>query len=92
MLAGVSAQGYAGCCAALRDADVRDALGRIRAQTLVIAGAHDVATSVEDATFISDRVTKARLVTLDAAHLSNVEQPEAFNSAVLAFLAEGHPR
>jgi 3-oxoadipate enol-lactonase len=92
MLAGAPAPGYAGCCAALRDADVRGDLGRIRAQTLVIAGAHDVVTSVEDAAFISDRVANARLVTLDAAHLSNVEQPDAFNSAVLDFLAEGNPR
>jgi 3-oxoadipate enol-lactonase len=92
MLAGASPQGYMGCCAALRDADLRGDLDRIRAQTLVIAGAQDVATSVEDASFIRDRVANARLVTLDAAHLSNVEQPEAFNSTVLGFLAEGNAR
>ena len=28
----------------------------------------------------------AKLVRLDAAHLSNIEQPEAFNRAVLEFL------
>jgi 3-oxoadipate enol-lactonase len=91
MLAGASAPGYAGCCAALRDADLRSDIHRIRARMLVIAGAHDVATSVADAVLISDGVANARLVTLDAAHLSNVEQPEAFNSAVLGFLADGNP-
>jgi 3-oxoadipate enol-lactonase len=38
---------------------------------------------------ICERIAGARLVTLDAAHLSNVEQPEAFASAVLDFLAGG---
>jgi 3-oxoadipate enol-lactonase len=87
MLAGGSAEGYAGCCAALRDADVRSDIHRIRALTLVIAGAYDLATPVADATLIRDRVAGARMVTLDAAHLSNVEQPEAFTSTVLGFLA-----
>jgi 3-oxoadipate enol-lactonase len=86
MLAGASAQGYVGCCAALRDADLRDDIHRIRASTLVIAGAHDEATPPANAESIRDRVAGARMVTLDAAHISNVEQSEAFTSAVLEFL------
>lgn len=89
MLAGASEEGYVACCAALRDADLRSDIQRIRASTLVIAGAHDEATPVADAELIRERIAGARLVTLDAAHLSNVEQPEAFASAVLDFLAGG---
>jgi 3-oxoadipate enol-lactonase len=87
MLAGVSPDGYAGCCAALRDADLRNDVQRIRAPILVIAGRHDEATPPTDAELLRDRIGGARLVTLDAAHLSNVEQPEAFTSAVLEFLS-----
>ena len=92
MLAGAPVEGYVGCCAALRDADLRNDIQRIRAATLVIAGAHDEATPPADAESIRAHVPGARLKTLDAAHLSNVEQPEAFASAVLEFLAKGTPQ
>ena len=92
MLAGAEVEGYVACCAALRDADLRNDIQRIRASTLVIAGASDEATTPADAKFIRDSVEGARLVTLDTAHLSNVEQPEAFASAVLDFLANGNAR
>src|SRR3989454_9339849 len=42
MIESCSPTGYAGCCAAVRDADLRDAIGRIRAPSLVIVGTHDV--------------------------------------------------
>ena len=79
--------GYLGCCAALRDADLRDDLARITAPTLVIAGRDDVATSPADAEFLRDRIPGARMVTLAAAHLSNVEQPTAFTNVVVDFLS-----
>jgi 3-oxoadipate enol-lactonase len=86
MLAAASVEGYVGCCAVLRDADLRNDIHRIRASTLVIAGARDESTPIADAELIRERVAGARLVTFDTAHLSNVEQPEAFASAVLDFL------
>jgi len=86
MLAACPVEGYAGCCAAVRDADLREDIQRIGAATLVIRGIHDVATPPGAADFIRERVAGARLVALDAAHLSNVEQPEAFTSAVVDFL------
>jgi 3-oxoadipate enol-lactonase len=72
----------------LRDTDLRDDLARITAPTLVIAGEHDVATTPADAELLRARIPGARLITLPAAHLSNVEQPTAFTNAVLEFLSE----
>ena len=86
MLAGCSATGYAGCCAALRDADLRPDLHRIASPTLVIVGTRDPATPPTDGHGIRDRVPGAELLTLDAAHLANVERPDAFTDGVLAFL------
>ena len=88
MLSESTAQGYVGCCAALRDADLREDLERITAPVLIITGAEDKATPPEAGTFIRHRVSNARGVTLDAAHLSNVEQADAFTSAMLTFLRE----
>lgn len=79
--------GYIACCEALRDADLRDRIGAIRAPVLVIAGEADLSTPPALGELVRDRVPGARLVTLPAAHISNVEQADAFNRAVLEFLA-----
>ncbi len=78
--------GYAGCCAAIRDMDQRPTAHLNRTPTLVIAGGQDPATSVAEGQFLSDSATDGRLVVLPAAHLSNVEVPEAFTEAVVEFL------
>ncbi len=80
-----SPQGYIGCCEAIRDMDHREILHRISAPTLIIAGRHDVATPVESAEFIRDRVPGCKLMVLDAAHISNIEQADAFTAEVLGF-------
>jgi len=80
--------GYTGCCAALRDADLREHLEHITTPVLVITGALDEATPPDAGDFIRRRVKGARGVTLEAAHLSNVEQADAFTSAILAFLTD----
>ena len=80
--------GYLGCCAALRDADLRDSISSITAPTLLIASSADTATPPEGLEFIRARVNGARLVTLNSAHLSNVECAEEFTDAVLGFLKE----
>ena len=83
MLLGCPPEGYARCCEALRDTDLTDDLGRIVAPTLVIAGADDPSVTIDEA-----RVVPGKLVVLEgAAHLASAEQPEAFNSALLAHLA-----
>lgn len=86
MLTACNSAGYAGCCAAIRDMDQRPTTALIQSPTLVIAGARDPSTSVADGRWLADTVKAGRLVEIDAAHLSNVEQPEAFAAAVLDFL------
>lgn len=79
-------EGYIGCCEAIRDMDHRDILSRIKAPTLIIAGTQDPATTVENAEFIRDRVAGSTLALIDAAHISNVEQPELYTGTMLEFL------
>ncbi len=87
MLASTPAEGYAGCCEAIRDWDVRDRLSSVSAPTLVVAGADDAATPPEQAQLIAGAIPDARVAVLPgAAHLANVEQPEAFDRAVLDHL------
>ncbi len=85
MLKRCPVEGYAGACAVLRDGDLRDQLGRIGAPTLVVTGAHDSATPPALGHEIAEGVQDGRLVELDAAHLSNVEQALDFTDAVVRF-------
>ncbi|MDX1654572.1 MAG: 3-oxoadipate enol-lactonase [Candidatus Competibacteraceae bacterium] len=80
------AQGYTACCAAVRDMDQRAVVSAIRLPTLVIAGSQDLATPPEDGRFLAGQIPGADYVELEAAHLSNIEQAEAFTEAVLSFL------
>ena len=86
MLAGCPSDGYTGCCAALRDADLHAVAPRIVAPTLVIAGRHDPVTPPPDAHEIADHIAGARLMTLDAAHICNVERAAELTASLLAFL------
>lgn len=85
-LVAISAEGYIACCEAIRDMDQRALLARIRAPTLVIAGAHDAAATPADGRFLAASIAGARSVELEAAHLSNIEAAGAFTDAVLRFL------
>jgi 3-oxoadipate enol-lactonase len=86
MLLATSPHGYRGCCAAIRDMDQRSEVYRITAPTLVIGGRDDMATPTADAEFLAREIPGAALVMLNAAHLSNIEQPDAFAEAVLAHM------
>lgn len=86
MLERQPASGYVAACAAVRDADLRDALARIAAPTLLIAGRHDPVTTPAEAAYVASRVSGARIVEVDASHLSNIEAAPAFNAALLDFL------
>lgn len=79
--------GYAACCAALADADLRGALRDIDAPMLLIAGLRDEVTTVEDTRFMQERITGASCIELDAAHLSNIEAQAEFTSCLWSFLA-----
>lgn len=85
-LAAASVTGYAGCCSALRDADLTAGLSRITAPTMVIGGEFDVSTPPDQTAALAAAIPGARLEILPAAHLSNLEQPAAFTAALRAHL------
>ncbi len=93
MLRETDPEGYAGCCAAIREMDLRDRLGGIRAPTLVLSAAEDPATPPEHGELIRDSIPGAGFeVIQDASHLANMERPEAVNREILAHLASGARR
>jgi 3-oxoadipate enol-lactonase len=81
-----SPEGYAATAAALRDADLREAIRGVQNRVLVIVGAQDPAATPAAGGLIADSIRGARLVALDAAHLSNIEAANAFNRAMVSFL------
>jgi 3-oxoadipate enol-lactonase len=52
----------------------------------VIVGSQDVATPPSAGEAIQQQIKGARLVSVEAAHISNMEQPKAYTEAVLNFL------
>ena len=79
-------EGFAGCCAAIAKVDVLDRLQEIRCPTLVIVGEQDHGTPPEAAKSIQENLPGSELVIIpSAAHLSNVEQADAFNTALVSF-------
>jgi 3-oxoadipate enol-lactonase len=79
-------EGYVACVEAVRDIDFRASNPQIVAPTLVIVGTHDLATPPSAGEGITKAIKGAKLVALDAAHISNIEQPKAFTDATLNFL------
>lgn len=80
--------GYAGCCAAIAEMDLRPRLGSITAATLVISGAEDPATPPGHGARIAAGISGARLkVIRGAAHLANVSSPGEVTAALLDHLA-----
>ncbi len=68
--------------------DVRPLLPRIRSRTLLVWGALDPLTPLAQGQAMARAIPGARLrVFRAAAHIPMVEWPEAFNRALLAFLA-----
>lgn len=87
VLLGSDPQGYAACCAALRDADTRDSLSKLSVPTLVIGGDKDPSTPWEgNGSILARDIPKAKAFRMQTAHLSNLEQPRAFTMALLDFL------
>jgi 3-oxoadipate enol-lactonase len=82
--------GYVGSVAAMSRADLTARLHAITCPVLVIAGEDDRVVPFAHAEQILMQVPQARLRRIaHAAHLSNVEQAEAFNRALREFLASG---
>jgi 3-oxoadipate enol-lactonase len=86
-------EGYCACCAAIRDMDLSGSLNGISKPVLILVGEQDPGTPVSAARFIHERIASSRLKVIpDAAHFVNVEQVDAFNEALVGFIACLVPR
>ncbi|HSJ84938.1 MAG TPA: alpha/beta fold hydrolase [Acidimicrobiia bacterium] len=87
VLLSVDPVGYIGCCAALKDADLRESVGVIRSPTLVIGGDRDIATPPGESVWLHDHIPESDLLILEsAAHFSNLERPDDWTAEVSGFL------
>lgn len=87
LIGATPAEGYAGCCEALAVADLKPRLSDISCPVQVICGAHDPSTPPARGEEIVAGIKGAQMVTLDAAHISAVEAPDAFARELMKFLS-----
>jgi 3-oxoadipate enol-lactonase len=87
MIRATSVDGFIGCARALQGIDYLDEVHGIACPTLFVVGEADPAATPELAGAMHGRVEGSTLVEFPgAAHISNIENPSAFNSAVIPFL------
>jgi 3-oxoadipate enol-lactonase len=79
--------GFVGCCHAIARVDYLDRLKEIKCPALVMVGEHDHGTPPEAARAIHQNLKDSELKIIpSAAHLSNIEQAQVFNDAMMGFL------
>lgn len=79
--------GYAGACAAVRDADLVTSLRQIHCPVLIVDGVIDLSQPwAGHGERLAEGIPHASVVHLPAAHLSNIERPRSFTAALLRFL------
>ncbi len=87
MIRSTPPKGYAGCCHAIAALDLTERISAISLPTFVIVGEEDQGTPVAASKVMHERIKGSQLVILpSAAHLSNLEQPQAFTDALIGFL------
>jgi 3-oxoadipate enol-lactonase len=87
IILGTPAEGFMGCAGAIRDMNQTLLVLKIKAPTLVLVGAQDASTTVDNAIVLHRLILGSQLVVIDeAAHLSNIDQREKFNQTLRAFL------
>ena len=87
MILGTGVEGYIACGSAVRDMTHSAMLLKIKAPTLVLTGRQDPACTVDQATVLHRLIDDSEMVIIEnAAHLSNIEQPAAFNAAIRGFI------
>ncbi|MGH6858304.1 MAG: alpha/beta fold hydrolase [Methylocella sp.] len=78
--------GYLAACAAIRDVDQREAIRSIRNKVLVISGRHDPSPPPGMGALVASSIAGAKFVTLEASHMSNIEDEANFTKAAVEFL------
>jgi 3-oxoadipate enol-lactonase len=87
MISLTGVEGYIACASAVRDMAQTTMLLQVKAPTLILVGRKDPACTVEQATVLHRMIDGSQMVVIEnAAHLANIEQPQAFNRALRAFL------
>ena len=79
-------QGFAGCCAVLRDCDFTADLGQMKIPALVLTGLEDAPTPPADSEILAAGIPGAALALLNTGHISAVEDPVGFTAALTAHL------
>jgi pimeloyl-ACP methyl ester carboxylesterase len=78
---------------AMRDrADQTGNLSRLHCPTLVVAGSGDAILKVEDCRAMAAAIPGAEIVVIPTGHLSNLEDPPAFNEALDRFFRKSHSK
>src|SRR5881396_2370299 len=89
MIRSTNPAGYIGCYQAISSLNLTDRIGAIKIPTLIIVGEDDQGTPVAASKVMHAQIKGSELVVLkSAAHLSNMEQPEAFTNALTGFLSK----
>ena len=89
MFLATAADGFLGCCFAVRDMNFRESNTRIRTPTLVIVGEKDIATPPAWGEAIAKQINNSKLAAIaDVSHMANVEQPKVYADTVVQFLLQ----
>lgn len=91
-IAATDPEGYAGCCEAVAEHDVRPDLPGVTAPTLVVAGAEDPSTPADRHAEVIARLVPGAAYTVlpDTAHLVSRQRPDEVNALLLGhFSARG---
>lgn len=89
MLVRTPVEGYAGCCAALADTDLRDSTPRLRLPVLAVAGSEDGATPPDLVREMAGSIAGARFALIrGAGHIPCVEAPAELGALIGGFLRE----
>jgi 3-oxoadipate enol-lactonase len=79
-------RGYLAACAAIRDMDQRETIRSIKNEVLVVAGRHDLSTPPGMGALVASSIEGAKFVTLEASHISNIEDAANFTKITVDFL------
>jgi 3-oxoadipate enol-lactonase len=83
MICGVDPEGYAACCEAIAEMDLRGGLPGVTAPTLVVAARQDPSIPPEHGEAIAAAIPGARIEILDpGAHLASVERADAVTALI----------
>lgn len=87
MVAATDASGYIACCRALQGLDYFRSLGEIDTPVLYVGGSEDKGASPETMRAMADATPGARYIEIPgAAHVANINAPDAFNRILAEFL------